>query len=152
MVTKNAAEIWNINSRQVANLCPEIQGALKLKGRWYIPVEAKKPLQENEKRQLLLLTLQLKNNPAQKLDLSYMPFDISDIRMIYDSLAYGKYIEPFEIDNPVEIPYKVVLTSKGFEMAMTRKNEENPYKFDSEMLKLGIELLTNLVKARICQS
>lgn len=141
--TKEASTMWGMPARKIAELCPEIAGAIKLK-KWYIPISARKPLQATEKKQLLLLTLQLKNDNSQKLDFSSLPFDIANIRMIYEDLAYGKYIQPFQIDNPAEIPYKVILTEKGLKTAIGCRYGRSKNKFGFEALKCSIDLFTIL--------
>lgn len=144
MDTKEASSIWHIPARRIAEGCPEIPGTIKLKSKWYIPVTARKPLQSEERKQLLLLTLQLKNDSTQKLDYSLLPFDIANIRFIYEDLVYGKYIQPFQIDNSAEIPYKVILTEKGLKTAVGGCSGQHQTKFGIDSLKLGIELFIML--------
>lgn len=73
-----------------------------------------------------------------------LPFDIANIRFIYEDLVYGKYIQPFQIDNFAEIPYKVILTEKGLKTAVGGCSGRHQTKFGLDSLKLGIELFIML--------
>ena len=73
MSAKTAAGIWNLKPSTVSDYCikGKVCQAIKyLEARWYIPIDAVKPLSNDEIRRFLILTLQLKNNPSLDFSLS----------------------------------------------------------------------------------
>lgn len=127
MNTKTAADAWNLRPATVAEYCKDgkIYNAKKyLESRWYIPVNAVKPLSNEEIRRFLILTLQLKNKPSLKIDWSTFPSDYSSVELIYRYLVFRNMIENFDIQDKKHIPYEVVLTPKGMEIATSGHREK----------------------------
>lgn len=127
MSTKAAGDLWGLSPGTVARYCKskKIKAFKDTSGRWCIPIDTFKPLSDNEISQLLILTLQLKNDPELKIDYSVLPIERSDLRKVYDYLAELEFIEKFDIENDEDIPYKAVLTQKGFKMATVLPKKEN---------------------------
>ena len=122
MSTKTAAELWGIHPKTVSNYCKDNRIKNKFKnGRlgWYIRTDEIKPLSQEEIRRMLILTLQLKNNPDCEID--WMQFQYNELVLdsIYTHLHTHGYIQGFSIEEKKRIPYDVVLTQKGMELATT---------------------------------
>lgn len=135
MNTKTAATAWNLKPTTVAEYCKEhkICNAIKyLEARWYVPVDAVKPLSNEEIRRFLILTLQLKNKPSLEIDWSTFPGDYSSVELIYRYLVFRNMIESFDIQDKKHIPYEVVLTQKGMEIA-TSGNREKVADFETAL-------------------
>jgi hypothetical protein len=127
MSAKTAAGIWNLKPSTVSDYCikGKVCQAIKyLEARWYIPIDAVKPLSNDEIRRFLILTLQLKNNPSLEIDWSVFPIKDPAIDTIYRYLVFREMIEPFKIFDAKRIPYEVVLTQKGLEFATSIKKEK----------------------------
>lgn len=119
MTPKKAAETWQLSVYTVRKYCKDrkIPNVQKIKkGTWEIPDGSIKPLKESEIRKVLLLTLQLKNNPRFPLDWSTYDFSKEDIRKVYDSLAYRKYIDICDVEDIKQIPYEARITEKGMNL------------------------------------
>jgi hypothetical protein len=118
-----ADEVWDIPEKTATRYCREkrVEGAVARNKQWYIPVESPKPLARSEMRQLLIMSLWLRNSPQEKIS---WPRDTKDstILTIYNQLAHAGYIEPFDSARPRQIPYKVVLTRRGFYLAVYNRN------------------------------
>lgn len=122
MSTKAAADLWNLQPKTVSDYCKNNKIKNKFKnGRlgWYIRTDEIKPLSQEEIRRMLILTLQLKNNPAYEIDWSLFEYDESVLDSIYTHLHVHGYIQNFSVENKKRIPYDVVLTQKGMELATT---------------------------------
>ena len=89
MSTKAAGDLWELSPKTVAKYCnsKKIKAFKDSSGKWCIPIDAIKPLTDNEISQLLVLTLQLKNDPELKIDYSVLPTERSGLRKVYDYLA-----------------------------------------------------------------
>ena len=127
MNAKTAADVWNLKQRTISDYCKKgkVCNAIKYNGaRWYIPIDAVKPLSDDEIRHFLILTLQLKNKPSLKIDWSLFTVKDSVIEPIYRYLVFRELIEDFNIPNPKLIPCQVVLTQKGMEFATARKKDK----------------------------
>lgn len=119
MSTKAAADLWGLHPKTVSNYCKSNKIINKFKNGslgWYIRIDEIKPLTQEEIRRILILTLQLKNNPVCEVDWSLFNQDVSTIEKIYNHLVSLGYIQPFTIENPRHIPYEVVLTLRGMEL------------------------------------
>ena len=107
-------------SRQkVTSACRDgrIVGACKdTSGSWIIPVDAMKPLETEQIRELMVTTVYLKNKPDHPLDYS----DHEKTAALYTYLQQTGYIEPFNTDSE-RIPYEVILTEKGIGLATEGK-------------------------------
>lgn len=124
MSTQMAADLWNLKQQTVSDYCNKgkVCNAIKYReARWYIPIDAIRPLSNNEIRHFLILTLQLKNKPSLEIDWSLFSIDDSVIEPIYRYLVFRELIENFSISNQKRIPYEVVLTQKGLEFATSSK-------------------------------
>ena len=120
MSVKFAAEFWNMNPKTISKYCAQgkICEATKYRDRkWYIPVDAVKPLSNDEIRKFLILTIQLKNKPSLEIDRSKFSTEMSTIDNIYHYLVSQEFIENFKITDKKRIPYDVILTQKGLEFA-----------------------------------
>lgn len=98
MNAKTAADVWGLKSGTVADYCNKgkICGAIKyLEARWYIPVDAVKPLSNDEIRRFLILTLQLKNKPSLEVDWSTFPCEYSSVELVYRYLVFRDMLENF---------------------------------------------------------
>lgn len=144
MSAKAAADLWGLSPRTVSNYCKNnrIINKIKPNGYWYIWIDEIKPLSIREVRQLLVLSLQLKNNPSFEIDWSLFNFDYSAIETIYRNLADQGYIKEFHIEDKKRIPYEVVLTSKGFNIA-TNMSKEKSTDFSSN-LKQWLSVVLNV--------
>lgn len=120
--TSVAASWWGLKPKTVAQYCKDgrIPGAGKdLSNHWCIPVGAFRPLAEEKIRQVLRLTLTLKNNPD--LDIDYAGADIQPdaLRPLYRHLAALGYIRPISDSVAVaRIPYDAGLTQKGMDFVL----------------------------------
>lgn len=127
MNTQTAADAWNLKTSTVAEYCKDgkIYNATKyLETRWYIPIDAVKPLSNDEVRRFLILTLQLKNKPSLEIDWSTFSIDEYTINAVYRYLVSQKFIENYNISDNKRIPYEVVLTQKGLELVTSNKKEK----------------------------
>lgn len=128
MSAKTAADVWGLRPATVADYCckGKIYGAIKyFEARWYIPVDAVKPLSNDEIRRFLILTLQLKNKPSLEIDWSTFPGDYLSVELIYRHLVYCGMLENFDIKDKKRIPYEVILTQKGLEIATSGNRAKN---------------------------
>lgn len=119
MSTKAAADLWGLKPKTVADYCNsnKIINKFKVGRNWYISINEIKPLSNAEIHKLLVLTIQLKNNPSLEIDWSTYTFDDTAIENVYKNLLALKYIMPYSIADAKRIPYEVVLTQKGLEKA-----------------------------------
>lgn len=127
MSTKTAAEVWNLKPSTVSEYCKQnkVFKAIKYLGaRWYISIDAVKPLSDSDVRRFLVLTIQLKNKPSLEIDWTAFQLDFATIEPIYRYLVYRELIENFGIVDEKRIPYEVVLTQKGLEFATSGKKEK----------------------------
>ena len=81
-------------------------------GNWIIPINAMAPLEIEQIRKLMIISLYLKNKPEHALDYS----EHDDVVRVYSYLQQTGYINPFN-ENSERIPYEVVLTEKGMKIA-----------------------------------
>lgn len=129
MSTKTAADLWGLSSRTVSNYCKRDRIRRKFKNGgmgWYIYIDEIKPLSDAEIHKLLVLSIQLKNNPSLEIDWSTFNFDNSIIDVIYQNLVASGYIQPYNISDKRRIPYEVILTQKGLETATSFKQKNIP--------------------------
>lgn len=128
-----ACEVWGLSQNTVAKYCRS--GRIKncFKGahnQWYIPIDTVRPLSDIEIHRLLFLTLQL---PTLEIDWSTFDFDTSLIDLIYSNLVFEGYLKPFKINNKESIPYQVILTQKGLNIALPRKSKKADITFPSSI-------------------
>lgn len=138
--TKLVAETWGIGQGTVANYCRtgRIKDCWKdSRKRWFIPVDTIKPLSDTEVQHLLFLVLQLKNDPTLEIDWSMFTFDTTIVDLIYSNLVYEGYLKPFHIQEKERIPYEVVLTQKGLEAALPRKQSKPNVSFSNAIEHWG---------------
>lgn len=127
MSTNSAAILWDVKPRTVSDYCKNNRITHKFKDGnrgWYIRIDEMKPLSISEVRQILILTLQLKNNPSLDIDWSVFNFDISIVEKIYKNLVLQGYIMDFSIEDNQRIPYEVILTDKGLELVTAYRKEK----------------------------
>ena len=127
MSTKTAAELWGLQRKTVSDYCKNNKIKNKFKnGRfgWYIRTDEIKPLSQEEIRKILILTLQLKNNPACEIDWSLFNCDEAVLESIYQHLFLHGYVQSFSIADKRRIPSEVILTEKGMECVTTFKKEK----------------------------
>ena len=131
MNTKTAANLWNVRQSTVSDYCKtgKIKGAIRLDNRsWGIPIDAHKPLPDSSIKKLLLLVLQLKNNPTLDIDWTVIELQNKDIESTYKNLVALEYIKDFQVngDEPLtRIPYNVQLTQKGIDFISNNKEKTN---------------------------
>lgn len=129
MSTKTAAEFWGLSSRTVSDYCKNNRIHRKFKNGklgWYIHIDEIKPLTDTEIHRLLVLSIQLKNNPSLTIDWSTFNCDDNAIDVIYQSLYLSGYIHSYSVPDKRKIPYEVILTQKGLEMATAFNKESIP--------------------------
>ena len=127
--TKTAADLWNLKPRTVADYCSRgriIKAFKNGKNGWYIHIDEIKPLSNLQIHQLLVLTIQLKNNPKLLIDWETFVFDDNAIDNVYKKLVSMNYVMPYTIKDAKRIPYEVVLTQTGLEMATTFHKQKIP--------------------------
>lgn len=149
MSTKAASDLWHLKPRTIANYCNKGKIINKFKnGRygWYISVDEPKPLSKEEIHKLLVLTIQLKNNPKLEIDWSTFNFDDSAIDSVYRKLVMLGYIFPYNLKDMKRIPYEIILTQKGLETA-TKFNKTVISDF-STTLSQWLPVIINL--AQLC--
>lgn len=125
MSTKTAADCWGLKPKTVADYCRNNRIKNKFKNGnkgWYIRIDEIKPLSSDEIHKILVLSLQLKNNPDLEIDWSTFNFDYSAIKVVYKNLVSQGYVKDFSIEDEKMIPYKVILTQKGMECATCFRN------------------------------
>ena len=131
MNIKSAAERWNLSASTVRKYCREgrIQDCIKLNERiWYINFNSIKPLSEQDVHQILVLSLQLKNDPSLEIEWNTFNFVESAVRIVYQQLFIEGYIREITSEDDRRIPYDVILTQKGMDAATNfKKNESRNY-------------------------
>lgn len=120
MSPKSAGDLWGMTHQKVTAECKagKVIGAIKdSKNGWIIPINATKPLNEEEIRGLLILVLMLKNKHAE------IPNTINMERMksLFQGLVGYRYIEPFDLTSGVIYPGDFVLTDEGMNIATSGK-------------------------------
>ncbi len=85
ITTKEASEKWEISARRINILCKtgRIPGAYKKDNQWFIPVDAKKPVDKRLKEKMILPPVEMKT--GKKLPL---PIGISDYRKAVSEYYY----------------------------------------------------------------
>ena len=127
MSTKSAADLWDLSPKTISDYCKDDKIRNKFKnGRfgWYIRTDEIKPLSQKDIHKLLVFTLQLKNDSTYEIDWTLFNYDESVFESIYQHLLARGYIRPFSISDKKRIPYEVVLTQKGMEIATNFKKEK----------------------------
>ncbi len=111
MNVKSAAQLWGVSSNTVRKYCREkrIQDSFKLSERtWYISIDSIKPLSEKDVHRILVLSLQLKNNPSYEIDWDTLDFSASEVRRVYKQLYNDGYIQSITSQDDKKIPYEVI--------------------------------------------
>lgn len=129
MSTKTAAELWGLSSRTVSGYCKNNRIHRKFKNGklgWYIHIDEIKPLTDTEIHRLLVLSIQLKNDPSLTIDWTTFNFDDEAIDAVYQSLYQSRYIHSYSVSDKRRIPYEVILTQKGLEMATAFNKKSIP--------------------------
>lgn len=128
MDTKAAAGLWGVTSRTVAAYCKagEIPGSFKDSGgKWCVPIEAVKPLSKAELKRILILSLQLQNNPDYDIDYEVLGVDPEELPQIYVYLAERGYVGHVASSVPAaRVPYEVRLTQKGMDLAVFEQPDD----------------------------
>lgn len=118
-----------LSSRTVSNYCKNNRIHRRFKNGklgWYIHIDETKPLTDAEIHLLLALSIQLKNKPSLTIDWTTFNFDDDAIDAIYQSLYLLGYIHPYSVSYRRRIPYEVILTQKGLEMATAFNKKSFP--------------------------
>ena len=127
MSTKAAADLWGLHPKTVSDYCKTNKIINKFKNGslgWYIRIDEIKPLTQEEIRRILILTLQLKNNPSCEVDWALFNQNETVLDNIYNYLYRLGYILPFSIENKKKIPYEVILTQRGMELVTSLKKNK----------------------------
>ncbi len=115
-VTPNVfADYCECSRQKIVSACCDgrVVGAQRdSSGHWIIPIEASKPLEIERIRELLILTLALKNRPSTILGED----ENANPSKIYRYLEATGYIEHFDCSGE-RAPYEAVLTDKGMALA-----------------------------------
>jgi len=148
MTTKEMAKKWGVNEHTVANYCKKdyIPNAKKENGSWNIPENSIKPLSIADIRRLLLVTVKLRNNPSLGCDWSTFDFDKNDLRLIYESLHYRKYIGDISDIDTNRIPYEMEITEKGMELIENIKEENVDFTQISSLAFQAISFIIALLQ------
>ncbi len=154
MSTKTAADLWNLSPSTVSNYCKTGRILRKFKNGskgWYIHIDEIKPLSDTDIHRLLVLSIQLKNNPSLEIDWSTFSFDDNVIDVIYQNLVTLGYIFPYSIADKRRIPYEVVLTQKGLETATSFKQKTIPdySSLLSQWLPILIDVAKLIIQAKL---
>ena len=118
---KGAASKWGISHQAVTAACKEgrIIGAFQdSTKKWCIPDSAMKPLDSRIIRNILIITLSLKNTP----NISISELENYDVPKIYKYLKDTGYIIEFN-ESSNRIPYEAILSNKGMSLAFNKKKE-----------------------------
>ena len=116
---KPAADCWGMSQQAVTSACRDgrILGAFQdTRGKWLVPANACKPMEREDIRRILILSLALKNRPDQVINNN--SFD--QMVTVYRYLRDTGYIEDFD-EKSERIPFEVVLTEKGMTTAISGK-------------------------------
>ena len=127
MITRVASKLWGVKPKTVGEYCKDckVVGAFKNeRKKWRIPIRSVRPLSIQEIKQLLVLSLQLKNNPALEIDWAVFPKGTTGIREAYEQLHDRGYLAAFQERDDRRIPYVVVLTPKGMEIATSYSQKQ----------------------------
>lgn len=118
--TNTFETVWGIRANVIAKYCLAglLPDAIKIGYYWYIPIDSIKPLPADQIRQILILTLQLKNTPWHPINYSHMDMQIEDLVKAYNYLVKIEYLHPFDGIPNEKVPYEVELTQKGMELAI----------------------------------
>ena len=121
MSANAAAKLWSISPRTVRGYCQneKVPGAFKdMSKRWCIPIEAYKPLSDEEIRKILMLTVYLQNNPKQPVNEDVSEADPASLTNLYEYLRRLDYIRKPKHTTGQEfnLPRNVQLTDKGLEL------------------------------------
>lgn len=81
-----------------------------------IPDDSIKPLTEKDIRRLLLISVRVQNDENLECDWSTFDFKPEDIRKVYESLVYRKYIRYIKNTPTERIPYELKFTQKGMDL------------------------------------
>ena len=148
MTTKEAAAIWGIKEKTISNYCNlgYIPNAEKVAGRWIIPDKSLKPLSQDTIRRLLIVSIGLKNNVASGCDWSTFDFKEEDIRLVYESLHYRKYIKEITNISTNRIPYELELTEKGVELIEGANNKTKDYVEAWNAAMQGLSFIISLLQ------
>lgn len=131
MSPKAAAGLWGLSTQKVVVECKKgkILGACKdSKDAWIIPIDAKKPVSDEDIRSFLVALLAIKNKPGTGVE------NEKTIRAVLEYLEKLDYIEPIEDVNSMDLS-SIVLSGKGMEVATSGK------KTVINWASAGIELL-----------
>lgn len=132
MTTRVASKLWGVKPKTVGEYCKDykVAGAFKNeRKKWCIPIRSVRPLSIQEIKQLLVLSLQLKNNPALEIDWAVFPKGTIGIRETYEQLHDRGYLAAFQECDDQKIPYVVVLTQKGMEIATSYSQKDMTQSF-----------------------
>lgn len=127
-----AGELWNMKYQAVTNACIDgrIIGAYRDSGnRWIIPIDAVKPLDLENIRQILISTLALKNRNSDIAG-SWSP----DVITVYDYLIEIGMFEPTE-NLSANTLKNLVLTDKGMRIATEGK------KMNIDLMNAGVTIV-----------
>ena len=128
--SKLMAELWGYkNNSTIVKYCKEGKvNAVKENNIWYISVNEPKPLTEKEKHDILLLIMQLKNNPNYPIVLNDNSINVENLYVILEKLVTEGFLEPFEKNNGnvviSEVLSRMVLTQQGFIFVIKQSNKK----------------------------
>lgn len=135
------ADACGCSSQKITAACKDgrIVGAYRdLSNHWLIPVDAPMPLEKERIRELMVACVYLKNRPELPIDYH----DHESIVAVYTYLLNTGYIEPFD-ENSDRIPYEVVLTEKGMEVATGgNKINLNWLQIGSTVIQVAASIIT----------
>ncbi len=147
---KTAAEAWKVTPETVRNYCKKgkVIGEVRFeKNRWYVQVDAKKPLKESQIKKLLFLVSQLKNNPNLEIDWDAVGLEKETVYGAYESLEALDYIKHFEKNKQtpnLKIPYIVELTEMGTQLVDSQTHSKKMTK--TEWISFIVKITPSIIK------
>ena len=119
------SHLWEVSRSTVTKYCRDrkVPGAFQSDSKeWWIPSDAVKPPSDNQIQEILLTTLQLKNDPQYNIDYDAIGVEGNHIIAIYTYFVKIGFVRKFSLNiDPFRLPYEVRLTKAGMDFVTSRK-------------------------------
>lgn len=119
------SHLWKVSQSTVAKYCRDgkVPGAFQNDSKkWWMPSDAMKPPSDNQIQEILLVTLQLKNDAQYNIDYDAIGVEGNHISAVYTYLAKIGYFRKFSPNiDPYRLPYEVKLTKAGMDFVTSKK-------------------------------
>lgn len=152
VTVKLVSDIWDCSQTTVRNYCKsgKIEGAFKdTSGRWLIPADCRRPLNDNQIKNLLIFIVASQNDLQDEFDYKDANVNSENIKNVYQQLADLGYVKHFKIRKNQNILHNIKLTNKGLEFIVkSRSNNESDrikkavIEWAPIIVKFGIEIST----------